>query len=627
MKIDLAGMVRRVGINRRPYVVGRAIIPTSAQEKDLLRIYMRVVRGWYTEWTDRIRPQYERSLRTLPAIGDSVDDVRGATDAAAEAMNRLVFALGAEIEDWAVRVEQWHRGQFATVFTPAGVNLKTLLGAGDVKTPLQAVLADNVSLIRSLNDQMRNGISGAVFRGLTSRTPAREVAREIRKATGIGTSRAQLIAADQLRKLTARLDQERQEQCGISKFRWLHSEKKYPRPEHVARNGKVYEWNKGVGLSDPPGRAIRCGCRAQPVLELESGAGLEAEQVPESPAPTPAAPAEPAKPRTGFRSPINPKVTAETIEVRPRLALQKEMRAAFAENARDPRYGRLEFRDRRAADVGNAIFSAAFDDQAVSMIAALMPELDDLAAQLGLPKLRGLKTIGGNSVANMGDGVMGLNPSSFNRYALKVGGQATVDKAAEIEAKRAALAEEMRPIVDRVKEIRAQLENARYGTAEYNALWAEQEPLLKQLAKLRDKDNALWRKLGGLEKGDTIKGTSTWKPGDGAKTRPYSSGAYFDNGVDQARTTLFHEFGHHVHQYLKKEGPRQQFGRPPLERDLQSYFRRDMHAGADRVLSKYGTTNEHEWFAENFAAYVMGRRDLVGPAALELIEAIFNGTY
>lgn len=269
MRIDLAGMIRRVGKTRQSQVVGRAIFPTQAQEQQLLRIYMRVVRGWLTEWGERILPEYRRTVDAMPAIGDSVESTQGTVDEAAAVMNRLVLALGADLEDWIVRVEEWHRRQFASSFTPAGVRLDTLLGAGDVRTTLQAVLADNVSLIRSLDDQMRNGISGAVFRGLSNRTPARDVAREIRKVAEVGSRRAQLIAADQLQKLSGRLDQERQEQVGAEEFEWLHSGKAHPRPEHVARNGKKYRWDSSVGRDDPPGRAIRCGCRSRPVIDLE----------------------------------------------------------------------------------------------------------------------------------------------------------------------------------------------------------------------------------------------------------------------------------------------------------------------------------------------------------------------
>lgn len=266
MRIDLARMIKRAGKTRQPFVVVPPISPTKAQETDLLTIYLRVVREWGRRIPEQVMPVYERTLGEM--MRDSPDDVNAEMETVAAALNRLVLTLGPALEDWIVRVEEWHRSRFANSFTPFGVNLDTLLGRGDVTQTLQAVLAENLSLIRSLSDQLRNGISGAVFRGLANRSPAREVAREIKNATGIARKRAELIAADQLQKLTGRLDQERQEQVGSTRFKWRHSEKRFPRPEHLARDGKIYKWDSDVGRNDPPGRAIRCGCRAQAIIDL-----------------------------------------------------------------------------------------------------------------------------------------------------------------------------------------------------------------------------------------------------------------------------------------------------------------------------------------------------------------------
>ena len=145
-------------------------MPTATQEQALRVIYMQVVRGWLDEWANRILPAYRRSVEALPIIGDSVDGTQDEIDDAGNVLTRLVLSLGADLEDWAVRVETWHRKQFAQSFTAAGVKLDTLLGPAEAKVTLQATLAENISLIRSLNDQQRNGISGAVFRGLNNRT-------------------------------------------------------------------------------------------------------------------------------------------------------------------------------------------------------------------------------------------------------------------------------------------------------------------------------------------------------------------------------------------------------------------------------------------------------------------------
>lgn len=306
-------MVKRAGRFHAGRFVASEIQPTGAQRADLQRLYMRVVREWLRQWTDRIAPGYAQTLGE--GVRDGVSDVESDVEGAASALNRLVVFLGADLGEWVVSVEQWHRGHFGKAFTPVGVRLDTLLGQGDVSKTLQAVIADNVALVQSLNDQMRGGISSAVFRGLANRTPARDVAREIRKVASVGQSRAELIAADQLQKLTGRLDQERQEQLGLTSFEWAHSGKLHPREWHKERDGKIFRWDSAVGKTDPPGYAIRCGCRSRAVVDLEAD-----DEVIAAPPPPP--------PETGFE-PISEQ----------RLAQRRAERAARRAAAEGPQPG------------------------------------------------------------------------------------------------------------------------------------------------------------------------------------------------------------------------------------------------------------------------------------------------
>ena len=394
MQIDLAELVRRAGTYRRGSFTAPKIEPTRAQETTLLRIYMRVVRGWQTRFRETILPEYQRTLSEL--ITDDAGTLQTTIGVSERQMAQLASAAGMSIDEWIRTTEAWHRGRFAQSFNPTGVKIGTLLDRNDVNATLAAVLGENVALIRSLDEQMRNGISGAVFRGLQARTPARDLAREVRRLAGVGQSRAELIAADQLQKLTGALDEQRQKQTGIDKFEWAHSGKAKPRPEHVARNGKIYAWTDPVAKTDPPGRAIRCGCRARAVLEIDEAVETTASAAPSpppAPAPAPTPAPTPAPAARGFRSPVNRDVNDDTVRVGKRLALQKQLTAEFAEAARDPRYateGRWQARSER--DFGSASFSAAWTDEAVSMVAAVKPELDNLADQLGIPRLRGFKT-------------------------------------------------------------------------------------------------------------------------------------------------------------------------------------------------------------------------------------------
>lgn len=87
---------------------------------------MRVVREWQRRWQQQIRPRYRSALRE-PGFRDSIDDVEGAAEDASSALSRLVIALGADLEEWVVVIERWHRGQTGKLFTPTGVRLDTLL--------------------------------------------------------------------------------------------------------------------------------------------------------------------------------------------------------------------------------------------------------------------------------------------------------------------------------------------------------------------------------------------------------------------------------------------------------------------------------------------------------------------
>lgn len=268
MQVDLAQFARRAGKYRRSTFVARRIEPTAAQRDTLLRVYMRLVRGWQFRFRDNILPAYERALAAMVADDDAAT-VQTQIGLSARQMEQVAAAAGFSVDEWIKSTEGWHRKRFAQAFTPVGVNIETLLDRADVNGTLGAVLGENVALIRSLDDQMRNDISSEVFRALQNRTTARDLARAVRDRAGVATSRANLIAADQLQKLTGALDEQRQKQAGIGKFKWAHSGKKNPREEHKARDGITYAWTDPVAKNDPPGRAIRCGCRALAVLELD----------------------------------------------------------------------------------------------------------------------------------------------------------------------------------------------------------------------------------------------------------------------------------------------------------------------------------------------------------------------
>lgn len=289
MKYDLAQLTKRTnpGIRRKAIPI-RDAAPPAVLATDLFRsCYLPVVELWEHHGA-MIADEYARTLAEMTTdsipLSDSPADLNAGLERAQGEFDRLLLALEPQLRAWTLRVERWQRGKWrGAVLSATGVDVETLIGPADVRETLGTYVGWNVDLIRDVSAQARQRISTAVFTGLSERRPAREVAAQIREATGMARTRSQGIAADQLSKITSELADERRREAGISVWAWRHSGKKHPRPAHVARNGHLYSDDpemvgREVGgvtveapppANDKPGRPPWCGCRAQAVLVLD----------------------------------------------------------------------------------------------------------------------------------------------------------------------------------------------------------------------------------------------------------------------------------------------------------------------------------------------------------------------
>lgn len=267
MNYDLAAAVKAQTRTRRTTIELRPIKSTQAQADELARILVRGPAVWELA-EPGIVAAYTRTLGEMGITTDSPADIERAIADAADEVLRLLFEITPLMQDWSLRQERYVRARWqANVLSAASVDLSTVIGPFDMRDPLAVWLQRNVALVRNVSDDTRARISDIVFRGITARTPARDVAKEITEATGIGRRRAQRIASDQAAKLTASLADERRRQAGINRWRWRHSGKRHPREEHLRRDGKVYSDDKPP--ADRPGQLPWCGCVAAPILELD----------------------------------------------------------------------------------------------------------------------------------------------------------------------------------------------------------------------------------------------------------------------------------------------------------------------------------------------------------------------
>lgn len=151
------------------------------------------------------------------------------------------------------------------------IDLRRLTQADDLRPIVENRLSENVSLIKSLKrDQLtrvqsmirENKVSGQSFAGLM---------QDIRHQFNVSTSRARLIARDQAAKLSSDINQIRQEQMGVKKYRWSTSKDERVRERHQRLDGKVYTWGKKTGAEGglSPGKPIQCRCVAMAIIEFK----------------------------------------------------------------------------------------------------------------------------------------------------------------------------------------------------------------------------------------------------------------------------------------------------------------------------------------------------------------------
>lgn len=136
------------------------------------------------------------------------------------------------------------------------------------------VVADNVGLIRNLQQSLYNKIQQDTWASVRAGGNMAALSEKLHKSYGIEASRAALIARDQNNKAKATLESARRQELGLRKAIWQHSGGgKEPRPVHLkwGHEGKVFDLAKG--LYDPdegqwvlPGTLINCRCTSRAII-------------------------------------------------------------------------------------------------------------------------------------------------------------------------------------------------------------------------------------------------------------------------------------------------------------------------------------------------------------------------
>jgi uncharacterized protein with gpF-like domain len=137
----------------------------------------------------------------------------------------------------------------------------------------QAVVAEQVNLIRSIPQQYLKDVESQVWQSVMKGGDMHALATGLRKTYGISKDKAATIARDQNNKAKAVIERTRRLELGITRAVWQHSAGgKVPRATHVAMSGKPYMIAQGMydsaeGKYVLPGELINCRCTSRAVIE------------------------------------------------------------------------------------------------------------------------------------------------------------------------------------------------------------------------------------------------------------------------------------------------------------------------------------------------------------------------
>lgn len=135
-----------------------------------------------------------------------------------------------------------------------------------VQPLISGFVHENVSLIKKLQGSTLDELEAILTRAVSDGARAEAIAAQIEARFGISERHARLIALDQVGKLNGQISEARNTELGIQSYNWISLLVGNRRPEHVARHGKPFRYDRPPA-DGHPGRAICCRCLQQPVFD------------------------------------------------------------------------------------------------------------------------------------------------------------------------------------------------------------------------------------------------------------------------------------------------------------------------------------------------------------------------
>lgn len=122
----------------------------------------------------------------------------------------------------------------------------------------------NTQLITSLDERYIADVRGLIADGVEKGHSVSKMAELLKERAGVSSSRARVIARDQVATATRQMTQARHEEAGVTEYTWSTSSDERVRPACKKNHGKTFSWARGDG-GEHPGDRVMCRCQAIPV--------------------------------------------------------------------------------------------------------------------------------------------------------------------------------------------------------------------------------------------------------------------------------------------------------------------------------------------------------------------------
>lgn len=231
---------------------------------DLSTSVAREVKAVYVDYEPQIAQDAKEPAKHL---SDSLEKARKKWDKKfLTASEKLAYWFGRRVK---AHVARSQKSALQTLASPISIGFSRGNASEDVLT---AIVAENVSLIRSLASQYLTQVVSDVMQSVQNGRDLKTLAQTLNHRYAVSRRRAQTIARDQNNKATESLARANDREAGVQHGIWIHVPGRLSsRDTHKRFDGKKFDLSKGLYDADEgryvlPAECINCNCTYRPIF-------------------------------------------------------------------------------------------------------------------------------------------------------------------------------------------------------------------------------------------------------------------------------------------------------------------------------------------------------------------------